>query len=88
MGENAVKQAHTVYKRGEGLSWNDGPDGGLRPDEKLQVYAAIGDLAGAVTSIVAPSIAGGITGAVIGLGSNIARSAAEKQQNVSFGKRA
>ena len=87
-GENAVKQAHTVYKRGEGLSWNDGPDGGLRPDEKLQVYAAIGDLAGAVTSIVAPSIAGGITGAVIGLGSNIARSAAEKQQNVSFGKRA
>ena len=88
LGENAVKQAHTVYKRGEGLSWNDGPDGGLRPDEKLQVYAAIGDLAGAVTSIVAPSVAGGITGAVIGLGSNIARSAAEKQQNVSFGKRA
>ena len=88
LGENAVKQAHTVYKRGEGLSWNDGPDGGLRPDEKLQVYAAIGDLTGAVTSIVAPSIAGGITGAVIGLGSNIARSAAEKQQNVSFGKRA
>ena len=88
LGENAVKQAHTVYKRGEGLSWNDGPDGGLRPDEKLQVYAAIGDLTGAVTSIVAPSVAGGITGAVIGLGSNIARSAAEKQQNVSFGKRA
>ena len=87
LGENAVKQAHTVYKRGEGLSWNDGPDGGLRPDEKLQVYAAIGDLTGAVTSIVAPSVAGGITGAVIGLGSNIARSAAEKQQNVSFGKR-
>ena len=88
LGENAIKQAHTVYKRGEGLSWNDGPDGGLRPDEKLQVYAAIGDLTGAITSIVAPSVAGGITGAVIGLGSNIARSAAEKQQNVSFGKRA
>ena len=41
-----------------------------------------------MTSIVAPSIAGGITGAVFGLGSNIARSAAEKKQNVSFGKRA
>ena len=87
LGKNAVKQAHTVYKRGEGLSWNDGPDGGLRPDEKLQVYAAIGDLAGAVTSMVVPSVGGGITGAVFGLGSNIARSAAEKQQNVSFGKR-
>ena len=41
-----------------------------------------------MTSIVAPSVAGGITGAVFGLGSNVARSIAEKQQNVSFGKRA
>ena len=86
-GENAVKKAHTVYKRGEGVSWNDGPDGGLRPDEKLMVGAAVGDLAGAVASIVAPSIAGGIAGAAIGLGSNIARSAAEKKRNVGLGQR-
>lgn len=86
-GENAVKKAHTVYKRGEGVSWNDGPDGGLRPDEKLMVGAAIGDLTGAVASIVAPSIAGGIAGAAIGLGSNVARSAAEKKRNVSLGQR-
>ena len=86
-GENAVKKAHTVYKRGEGVSWNDGPDGGLRPDEKLMVGAAVGDLAGAVASIVAPSIAGGIAGAAIGVGSNIARSAAEKKRNVGLGQR-
>ena len=86
-GENAVKKAHTVYKRGEGVSWNDGPDGGLRPDEKLMVGAAVGDLAGAVASIVAPSIAGGIAGAAIGLGSNVARSAAEKKRNVGLGQR-
>lgn len=86
-GENAVKKAHTVYKRGEGVSWNDGPDGGLRPDEKLMVGAAVGDLAGAVASIVAPSVAGGIAGAAIGLGSNIARSAAEKKRNVGLGQR-